>query len=1222
MRNSRLVFSAVFGVARGRLVELVMQIGIAWSALAILPLSSTPALALAAAPRTYLAVERSAGPQSTGQINVAPDSITLRGSVTTGRSRPIAGASVIVRQTDGVFADSVRTDSSGRYSVAIPEGSRGKLLLVTVTAPGFAPSRTVVASLAGAHNVQLASPSQALAAVRVVGTRERPALPQNLAPDIGGLANAASGTVSGLASGSYSGDVLGFAAGSPTVDVTRSALGRVIGVTTMGLGASQTSLSVDGADVRSISIPQNAHVAIQVATSLYDPSQGGFSGVKIDVTAAPGNNIGSRSISASGTANVTTLAPSATVRASGAASGYLILDHLMYSSSAELSRTSAPSQLFDTREGTGPSGVTLSEADATTLNNALRQIGITRTPAAQQAVTNSFSTLNRFDFVSDSDHSIALIARLATDATTHGGGSPAAIGDLFGNERSTDAGLTLQRSVLSDRAAQKSVLAVSNSVDQQDPSYQLPLIRLRVPGELNGIASAQNAITGSSIGTASASRWTSLNGSHTVYWVSADGHHHSDAGLSLRFVRESQDPRTNQFGVVSFDSLSSFVSQTPSAYSRDFNVARSSANVATMSGFLGDQWVLRPHLSMQGGARVDLNQYSIANASANATATSAALGLNSSATGHSLDVSPRLGATWDVPVSSTKVAMLSFRGGVGRFVNDVRSTSLLPAAVPFVGSGSLQRLDCTGANIPSLDWSSINAATVPGSCNDGTLPVLENVTGSVFATDWKPAASWRGNIGGSVQFQKPWTLSFDYTRNVTTRISSSFAGNLAPGPVFTLASEAGRPVFADGMSLSSGAAYGTVIPLRITNNLGGVNYIMSDMRSSANQYLIGLRYLALTGTVFQVQYAHTDARELTRGADGLTAGDPRVASRSPTASPTDVVTLRTFRRVGSHVSIEIDGRLQSGMRYTPLVFGDVNGDGRFDDRAYVARSSDADSVVANGIGRLLTTAPSGASACLRNSLGTIAGRNSCVGPWTASLDGTVLIPVPAVRSHAMLLQLDIFNAISGLDAALHGTDRMRGWGGYGMPDNTLLTATGYNASARRYTYLVNPAFGSVRSSSASQKPFGVRLSLSVAFGRDRAEQQLVIDATRRTHPSTTALINRYVAQYPNVGFEILRAADSVGLSKTQRDSVTAIGRAFDETLRTIWRPVAEQIHAGLSVVDAARVIAAARTPAAINYEAYAAMTRAVLTDNQFARLPEDAKWFLASGALRSMGLAP
>ncbi len=866
--------------------------------------------------------------------------------------------------------------------------------------------------------------------------------------------------------------------------------------------------------------------------------------------------------------------------------------------------------------------MTLGAGDATTLNNALRQIGITRTPATQQAVRNSFSTLNRFDFVSDTDHTVALIASLATDATAHAGGSPAAIGNLFGNTQSVDAGLTLLRSVISNRAAQKSLLAVSSSVDQQDPSYQLPLIQLRVPGELNGIASAQNAVAGSYVGTASASRWTSLNGSHTVYWVSADGHHHSDAGLSLRFVHESQDPNTNQFGVVSFDSLNSFVMQAPSAYSREFNVARSSANVATMSGFLGDQWVLRPHLSMQGGARFDLNQYSIANASANAAATGAALGLTSSATGHSIDVSPRLGATWDVPVSSTKVAMLSFRGGVGRFVNDVRSTALLPAAVPFVGSGSLRRLNCTGANVPSIDWSSINIATVPGSCTDGTLPALENVTGSVFATDWKPAATWRGNVGGSVQFQMPWTLSFDYMRSVTTRISSLFAGNLAQNPTFTLASEAGRPVFADAASLSSDAAYGTVVPVRITNSLGSVNYVMSDMRLSANQYLIGLRYWALTGTVFQVQYSRTDARELMRGADGLTAGDPRVSNWSPTGSPANVLTLSAFSSVGSLGAVQLNARLQSGRHYTPIVFGDVNGDGRFDDRAYVATSNDADSAVADGIGRLIFTAPPGARDCLRNSLGAIAGRNSCVGPWTASLYGTVYMRGFSVLSHSAGLTLQILNMVSGLDAVLHGTNRMRGWGGYGMPDNTLLTATGYDAPARRYTYLVNPAFGSVRSSSASQNPFGISLTLGVTLGRDRAQQQLVIDGMRRTHPSTTALVDRYVARYPNVGFAILRAADSVGLSKTQRDSVTAIGRAFDETMRTIWRPVAEQIHSGLSVEDAARVIAAARTPAAINYDAYAAMTRAVLTDNQFARLPGDAKWFLAAKALRSMGLAP
>jgi hypothetical protein len=310
------------------------------------------------------------------------------------------------------------------------------------------------------------------------------------------------------------------------------------------------------------------------------------------------------------------------------------------------------------------------------------------------------------------------------------------------------------------------------------------------------------------------------------------------------------------------------------------------------------------------------------------------------------------------------------------------------------------------------------------------------------------------------------------------------------------------------------------------------------------------------------------------------------------------------------------------MRYTPLVLGDVNGDGRFDDRAYVPSPGSGDSSFSNGIARLLASAPSGARACLLRAVGSFAERNGCTGPWTTSLDAELYTPLGVVSSHRVTLDVEVLNAISGLDALLHGENKMRGWGGYGMADNTLLTETGYDGAQQRFSYAVNPAFGSVRSRSAMENPFGIRVGVSMTLSRDRAEQQLTIDASRRQHPTVANLTDRYVADYPNVGFDILDVADSVGLTKPQRDSLTVIGREFDATMRTIWAPVAERIHGGLTPEASSQIIKAARTPAAINYDAYADQVRKLLNASQLARLPEMEKWIIEPDALRSMGLAP
>gem|GEM_PF-2657980 len=119
----------IWNVARiatcGRPAGPIVLRCLAWACLALI----TPSLTAA----------QSTVSRRTRQGGVVTDSLALHGSVTEGRNHPIVGARVTVRQFDGVFADSVLTDSSGQYRIAVPEASRSKPLLVTVTASGFAP---------------------------------------------------------------------------------------------------------------------------------------------------------------------------------------------------------------------------------------------------------------------------------------------------------------------------------------------------------------------------------------------------------------------------------------------------------------------------------------------------------------------------------------------------------------------------------------------------------------------------------------------------------------------------------------------------------------------------------------------------------------------------------------------------------------------------------------------------------------------------------------------------------------------------------------------------------------------------------------------------------------------------------------------------------------------------------------------------------------------------
>ena len=82
------------------------------------------------------------------------------------------------------------------------------------------------------------------------------------------------------------------------------------------------------------------------------------------------------------------------------------------------------------------------------------------------------------------------------------------------------------------------------------------------------------------------------------------------------------------------------------------------------------------------------------------------------------------------------------------------------------------------------------------------------------------------------------------------------------------------------------------------------------------------------------------------------------------------------------------GAAELGGAVSPLVNGDVNGDGvARNDRAFIFNpaSFTTPTGVAQGMQTLLNEG-GGIASCLRSQIGEIAGRNSCFGPWSTSLN--------------------------------------------------------------------------------------------------------------------------------------------------------------------------------------------------------------------------------------------
>src|SRR6185312_12558495 len=162
-----------------------------------------------------------------------------------------------------------------------------------------------------------------------------------------------------------------------------------------------------------------------------------------------------------------------------------------------------------------------------------------------------------------------------------------------------------------------------------------------------------------------------------------------------------------------------------------------------------------------------------------------------------------------------------------------------------------------------------------------------------------------------------------------------------------------------------------------------------------------------------------------------------------------------------------------GLPFTPVVAGDVNGDGLSNDRAFIFAPGAGGAAVSSGMSELLSNASSRVRKCLTRQVGTVAGRNSCEGPWTATAAASLTLnPEKLGWDNRTTLSLNVSNPLAGLDELVHGSAHMQGWGQPAAPDPTLLRVRGYDQTTNSFQYDVNPRFGDTHfASSTLRLPF-------------------------------------------------------------------------------------------------------------------------------------------------------
>jgi hypothetical protein len=625
--------------------------------------------------------------------------------------------------------------------------------------------------------------------------------------------------------------------------------------------------------------------------------------------------------------------------------------------------------------------------------------------------------------------------------------------------------------------------------------------------------------------------------------------------------------------------------------------------------------------SLMYGARVEADGF--VGAPAPNAALERALGVRTGVAPARLHVSPRVGFSYTYnrdkdngngtsqnPIGRFyRNTMGVIRGGVGEFRDLLRPGLLADASASTGLPGGTESLSCVGAAVPLPDWNRFVAdpSAVPTRCADpspgsGQAGVLGERAPTVTLIDpgYDVPRSWRASVDWSSSMYRMLLRvsalgSYDLSQPGT--VDANFAG----APRFTLGAEGGRPVFVSTAAIDPASGAVSAAEARASSAFGRVGVRTSDLRGYGGQLTFSVapdlfKLRRVPGSPYgSLAYTVQATRRQFRGFDGAGFGDPREREWAPGLNDArHIFVLQAGFSTSKTGTVTLFGRAQSGLPFTPIVQGDVNGDGRGGDRAFVPDPSrplgttEADAQLASQLQTLLASGSTTARECVAAYAGRPAARNGCRGPWTQSLNLQWRPPLPRKLRSRLTTSVYMQNVLGGIDQLANGDD-LKGWGSSAQPDPVLLVPRGFDresGSGARFRYDVNPRFGDTRGArTLVRDPFRVTIDFSLRLSTDYNVQELkralepvkvAGSWTRRTADSLTSF---YLSNTSNIHTALLSESDSLFLTTGQIAALRKADTAFADSVRAIYAPLGRYLAtlgeagAGKSALD---TVAAAR----------------------------------------------
>ena len=1144
----------------------------------------------------FLALFAFAVPRAGAQEASAPD--VIRGRVTDDSARALIATVMITRGPDRLVQTDT-TDANGNYRIRFEQGTGD--YLVYVSAPGFKSARRRVQRQTTETELvadfTLTSDVAELEAVRI--SARRPVRATNPVTPTQGVEPGSSERwldgVTGLIPPTVAGDLNAVAGTMSNFTLTPG------GVSVLGSGAESNLNTLNGMGLATGTIPRAARTETRVTGATFDPTRGGFAGANIDVRLGPGSRsyqrrnafitLDSRQLQFPDPFTRAIGSTSAGFRGSFGADGELIRKALTYNVAVDFSRNSSdPQTLLNAdadallRAGVAPDSVARLLALASPLGIGLSSTGI---PANRQQT--GITWLGRLDDTRDTLSTRALTSYIGyTRDGALGFGpltAPSAAGER--RERTLGAQLTLGSYVGAGRRVLTETRLAASQVNTEVTPYRAQpgatvLVRSATPDAATDITNL--TLGGGPSFATDDSRW-SAEGANETIWNAIGRRHRFKALLWARADGLRQEGISNALGSFTFNSIEDLAAGRPASFSRTLSQGARDGAVWNSAAALAHQFAPTRFFSMLYGARLEGEGF-MDKPSAN-PGLEQALGVVTGAAPSRIHVSPRVGFSYtynrdrDNGSGTNQSPVGRFyrntvgviKGGIGEFRDLLRPGILADARAATGLPGATSLLSCIGSAVPEANWSLFESdpATIPTQCLDGSGVLSERAPAvTLIDPDYEVPRSWRASLDWNTNI-KTWLIRVSGLGSYDLAQPGVIDVNFSGEQKLTLSGEGSRPVYVSPASIDPVSGSVSATESRKSDQFGRVSNRVSDLRGYGGQLTFGLapdvfKYRSGASLFASANYTLQWSRRQYRGFDGAAFGDPRAREWSPSASDARHVIVLTAGLGTSKTGVlTMFARMQSGLPFTPTVQGDVNGDGRSGDRAFIPNpAAESDAVLAGQMRSLLADGSPSAKDCLLANLGRVVGRNGCRGPWSESLNIQWRPPMPKRWDGRVTPTVYLQNVLAGVDQALHGTSDLRGWGSQPTPDPVLLVPRGFDPSEKRFRYDVNPRFADTRAGRIiGRDPFRIVIDFSLNLSTNFDLQQLrravepVRSPTGWQRRSADSLSSFYLSETSSIFKLLLSETDSLFLSKVQVAALRKADSVYSARVRAIYAPLGE-----------------------------------------------------------------